>query len=71
VTAPPLDPIGPGYRDAYSPSCECKLPGKPTKNYAGHEVAPPRCSGCGAPWLLRIERMASYAPKTPTKDVKR
>lgn len=60
--------IGPGYRDTYSPSCRCGLPGKPVKNYAGHEVAPPRCSGCGASWHLRIERMASYAPPQK-KDV--
>jgi hypothetical protein len=55
--------VGPGYRDTYSASCGCGLPGKPTLNYARHEVAPPRCSGCGALWVLRIERMASYAPK--------
>ncbi len=54
--------LGPGYRDAYAPSCRCNMPGAPTRNYAGHEVAPPTCSGCGAVWHLRIERCASYVP---------
>ena len=60
----PLAVVGPGYRDTYAPSCDCAAPPRPTLNYAGHEVAPPRCSSCRAGWRLVIARMASYAPKT-------
>lgn len=46
---------------AYRPSCSCAL-GRPEdqKNYAGHTVAPPRCSACSKPYQLDITLMPTF-----------
>lgn len=45
---------------AYRPSCQCPE-GEPKeqKNYAGHVIAPPRCSACGASYHLDIALMST------------
>lgn len=49
----------------YAPSCVCQAQADPvpTKNYAGHEVAPPKCFWCKATWKLVIERVPTFEPK--------
>lgn len=44
--------------EAYVASCSCPEGApQPVKNYAGHVVAPPRCSLCKAGYHLDIKRM--------------
>jgi hypothetical protein len=45
--------------ESYRPVCFCpEGQPKPTKNYAGHVVAPPRCSVCQKSYQLDIALMS-------------
>jgi len=56
---------------AYRPICDCH-DGQPEdrKNYAGHIVAPPRCSVCLKSYQLDISLMPTYAPRAATPERK-
>lgn len=60
----PIVKTGKFPHDAFLPNCACpEGQAKETKNYAGHVVAPPRCSACGKPYQLEISLMSTYQPK--------
>ncbi len=49
---------------AYRQACSCAN-GQPKESlsYAGHVIAPPRCSACAAPYQLDITLMPTFEQK--------
>ncbi len=63
---PTVQPLKTGGfpHQAYRPSCSC-AEGQPTevKNYAGHIIAPPRCSSCSKHYQLDINLMPTFSQR--------